>query len=605
MDNSVKDIVDYVLKSCKGKEVEVSENFITFLISSTTYCSGNPISKEEKYKNQKITEMIIKKVVNISSPSLVTLKMQQYFLESYQNREDIIKKHRSCLAQKTLPLIKEICDFAVLDNTTALEQLYQKILVVITILSGLGDPTISIILREVGLALHSVFQPSELARFVTLSEFEKESQLTELMHIVSGIRLFNRDGQRGGEGIDDLPSILQNSVNTSRTIIVHLLESLMDKIYNLTAIVEAGIKSDDVNDGESQIDNNHFTWALKALVTARQQEVYVRKLLMDLDICEKEVELLIKELKNKFIKLHEIVKYRTAIPTTQVYPQFIEIAKTWFKLQDEVLVISFLNEMLCQLRSFLPQTLESRYQTVIELLLDEIHVLTDSERLERTMGKLIEDSGKCAIIYPNTDHTFNKVNLQFLGFCTWSFVVGNGAIIPGNPNIGILEWKEKYFAFSSVSAAKQFSKQAALDLVERNLEFIHFFQLFDQINIFNQQDKFSRGIKPPKLFRNQEIQTDLHILPTFIDTNYSSNIWEHRRKAIKLANMLQSACKSTQTVKSSFRNGMCIQTMSKNEKETQTRVDKGINTILVNKLELSLMHREKDINLIDFKLLSK
>lgn len=53
------------------------------------------------------------------------------------------------------------------------------------------------------LALQSVYQPSELSRYVTLQKEEKEEQLMELMCIVAGIRLFNRDCERGGEGIDD------------------------------------------------------------------------------------------------------------------------------------------------------------------------------------------------------------------------------------------------------------------------------------------------------------------------------------------------------------------------------------------------------------------
>lgn len=60
--------------------------------------------------------------------------------------------------------------------------------------------------REVSIALQSVFQTSELTHYVTLPRQAKEEQLMELMCIVAGIRLFNRDCQRGGEGIDDCKS---------------------------------------------------------------------------------------------------------------------------------------------------------------------------------------------------------------------------------------------------------------------------------------------------------------------------------------------------------------------------------------------------------------
>lgn len=38
---------------------------------------------------------------------------------------------------------------------------------------------------------------------MALGKEEKESQLKELASIVTGIRLFNRDCGKGGEGIDD------------------------------------------------------------------------------------------------------------------------------------------------------------------------------------------------------------------------------------------------------------------------------------------------------------------------------------------------------------------------------------------------------------------
>lgn len=52
-------------------------------------------------------------------------------------------------------------------------------------------------------ALQSVFPQAELATFLTLSKKDKERQLKELTMIVTGIRLFNRDCGKGGEGIDD------------------------------------------------------------------------------------------------------------------------------------------------------------------------------------------------------------------------------------------------------------------------------------------------------------------------------------------------------------------------------------------------------------------
>ena len=55
-------------------------------------------------------------------------------------------------------------------------------------------------------ALQSVFPQTELGMFMALSLDDKQKQLRELSSIVAGIRLFNRDCGKGGEGIDDRKS---------------------------------------------------------------------------------------------------------------------------------------------------------------------------------------------------------------------------------------------------------------------------------------------------------------------------------------------------------------------------------------------------------------
>lgn len=58
-------------------------------------------------------------------------------------------------------------------------------------------------------ALQSVFPQTELGTFMALTRQDKEKQLRELSYIVTGIRLFNRDCGKGGEGIDDCEWIVK------------------------------------------------------------------------------------------------------------------------------------------------------------------------------------------------------------------------------------------------------------------------------------------------------------------------------------------------------------------------------------------------------------
>lgn len=61
--------------------------------------------------------------------------------------DETVKRHRLRLHQKTGPLIAEIYETNKLESEKDTEKLYQKVLVVITLLSGLGSPTDSAILR--------------------------------------------------------------------------------------------------------------------------------------------------------------------------------------------------------------------------------------------------------------------------------------------------------------------------------------------------------------------------------------------------------------------------------------------------------------------------
>ena len=113
-----------------------------------------------------------------------------------------------------------------------LESLYRKIVSAVLLRSGLGSPTDIAVVREatgksnainaatiihfsvnkeskpMGLfnflaALQSVFPQTELGTFMSMSKRDKERQLQELTMIVTGIRLFNKECGKGGEGIDD------------------------------------------------------------------------------------------------------------------------------------------------------------------------------------------------------------------------------------------------------------------------------------------------------------------------------------------------------------------------------------------------------------------
>ncbi|KAM0730404.1 Cilia and flagella-associated protein 206 [Formica fusca] len=591
MENVRKELTKRIVNECKVKETPVTKDLASFLLSLYQLNPIYRIKENDEENNARVTQAIVERLCDQSKPSLVTLKNQLYFVKHYHDRDETVKKHRLRLHQKTGPLVAEICETTKLESGKDTERYYQKILAVITLLSGLGSPTVPSILKEVSLALRSVLDTSELPHYVTLPKREKEEQLMELMCIIAGIRLFNKDRQRGGEGIDDLPSILQEALTKTRNSVLELLEPLMAKVYKFTSIVENAIMKKATPDLEE-----HIKWAIEMLTASRQQEIYIRKLLSDVERSENAVKTLMDRLQTRLFKLYDTVRYKTAIPTAEVYPQFIDLADIWMGLQDEVIILSSINNFLWELQNLSNKTVNV-YDQKLDDIAQELDILTDAERLERSMGNLITECGECLIYYPNVTKDFEKINLEFLGFCAWTFATAKGALIPGNPNNGVAKWRGKFYAFKSPEAAAKFGKNPdryvyeALNFVRNHPEHIHLFQLHEEIEAMQSQEEITEKGLQLKIRHDQKIQTDVHILPPYIDKDYTSNVWELRRRALHLANISRCVTRSTQTFNS---HGVYVQATPPQDKEVQTRRDNYTNTKNLKTFIFGLRGRRDD-----------
>jgi len=59
-------------------------------------------------------------------------------------------------------------------------------------------------------------------------------------------------------------------------------------------------------------------------------------------------------------------------------------------------------------------------------------------------------------LYPETTKNFDRLPLQYRGYCGYSLVRYDRLLIPANPSIGVLRHQNNYYAFSSREAAKEF-----------------------------------------------------------------------------------------------------------------------------------------------------
>ncbi|XP_014636588.1 PREDICTED: UPF0704 protein C6orf165 homolog isoform X2 [Ceratotherium simum simum] len=573
----IKNIIREIGQECAAHGEIVSETLVAFMVKAVVLDPSNGFNVDRtliKSDVQKLVKLCVTRLLDSKNPSLDTIKMQVYFDMNYTSREEFLEEHHRVLESRLGSVSREITDNRACAREE-LESLYRKIVSYVLLRSGLGSPTDIKVVREATAALQSVFPQAELGTFLTLSKKDKERQLKELTMIVTGIRLFNRDCGKGGGGVDDLPAILREAIPATTQHIDSQLQIAQDQAYRYTAILEK-VSKNPLMSKELQ------PYMLKeALYNVRQYEIFLQIILSDIITCAQEVEIMVKQLGAQLEQLKMTVKSKTAVPTSQVFPIFIALSNLWTSFQDETVLISVLSNLTTHLEPFLGAHELLFPEKVLQDLLDGVTVKTDVCRMKEHMEDRVHpaDFRKVEWLFPETTANFDKLLIQYRGFCAYTFAATDGLLLPGNPAIGILKYKEKYYTFNSRDAAYSFAENPEnyIDLIrekaKKNAELIQLLELHQQLETlipYSQMKDVDKHYIKPITKCESGTQTDTHILPPTIVRSYEWNEWELRRKAIKLANLRQKVTHSVQTDLSHMRRENCSQVYSSKDASTQS-----------------------------------
>ncbi|XP_048350760.1 cilia- and flagella-associated protein 206 isoform X2 [Sphaerodactylus townsendi] len=542
-ENVIKNIIREIGQECAMKGQTVSETLVAFMVKVVVLDPRNGFNVDRtltKADVQKLIKLCIERLLDTRNPSLDTIKMQVYFDMNYSSRVDLINEQHRILESRLAPVGREITDNRA-RTREELESVYRKMVSYVLLRSGLGSPTDIKVIREATAALQSVFPQTELAVFLSLNKKEKERHLKELTMIVTGIRLFNKDCGKGGEGIDDLPAILNEAIPAATHHIEIELQTSQDLAYRYTAIIETMHQS---LNAEMELK---LTMLKEVLYNVRQHEAYLCVIL----------------------------------------PSFITLSNLWTSFQDEILVLSFLNNLTVNLQQFLNAHAVIFPEDVMESLLEGIRVKTDDERLKESADDKVNVSDFTSEewLFPETTINFSQLIVQYHGFCAYSFAVKDGLLVPGNPSLGILKHKEKYYTFCSRESAYCFARNPDKyikmigDKAKESPELIQLLELhhqFESLAPYSQIKSKDKSLKPITKC-DSSTQTDTHILPPTIVKDYEWNEWELRRKAIKLANLRQKLTHSVQTNLSHMRRDNSAQVYLMKDSSTQTKRESSSN----------------------------
>ncbi|XP_037988530.1 cilia- and flagella-associated protein 206 isoform X2 [Motacilla alba alba] len=539
----IKRVIRQVGLECAAQGQSLSETLVAFVVKAVVLDPRNDFNMDRMLTEndmQDLIQLCVTRLLDTTNPSLSTIKMQVYFDMNYANRDELLSEQERVLEGKLAPLVRAITESAP-HAQEEMENVYQKIVTYVLLRSGLGSPTDIEAVREVTAALQSVFPQTEMITFISLGKKDKEQQLKDLAMLVTGIRLYNKECQRGGSGIDDLPGILSEAIPSATRTLDERLNSCQLLAHRYTALLEC------MQEDPQRFSRLRFLKLKEALFNVRQYEAFLCIL----------------------------------------QPLFMELSKLWTSFQDEMLLLSFLTNMADNLQQFLEIQSQLFPEEMLTSLLEGVTVKSDVERIKETMGTRVNvsDFTNQEWLFPETTDNFDQLLIQYHGFCAHSIGV-KGITLPGNPAIGILKHKEKYYVFSSKEAAYIFAEdpdkfiQLNIEKAKKYAELIQLLELHHQFEYLvphAQARKASKGSMKPAPKRESGTQTDTHILPPTIVRSYEWNEWELRRKAIKLANLRRMLTHSMQTDLSHMRRENFTQVYLPKDAGTQTKRDNSSN----------------------------
>ncbi|CAH0763240.1 unnamed protein product [Diatraea saccharalis] len=689
-ENIVKNIAKEITRNCQAQNVIVDTEFVIYLVELLLL---NPKYGKlfTKTINRNNLQFFVEECVDLltrGDTSLNTLKMQFIMQTNYGKLQNLIDKHSESISACLRPLVDEILDAEPPEGAHAdCTKLFRKISIYIVLASGLGNPGVITTLKEGMAALESVFSLDDLKMFVALPRNEKMEQLEELMEIVSGVRLFNRDCKKSGEGIPDHlePSLnigntkasfqtagkrpvmrlvlyiierlcsdrkqsakrlhtsvllvpvlfLQNISEEAVTLVdltggrrcariymptnskkeregpsvhplsfggkcravpfnlvdagkaclgslSHALMAAMQRVNALTSAAHGRVAAardtgnvhvDPPPDTDLTVDN--YKEIFQLLAFNRQYELFIRKLLSDVETMVDNAVACVDRAKAVLEELHAAVKYKAAVPVVTVFPLFARLWQVWRAMQNIMYLVSTVNRLMCTLAAIQDQ-MKIPYN-ILDAMLKGKQVVTDQDRMTATVSmeeRLSLGSVRNYVANNESAAVVKDTHVEFLGFCALCLCIG--ALVPRHAAVGAIKWGGRRYGFCSVNMAVTFSRDPAryvnevLHYARNNPHVIHLLNILEDVYKVKDVDILVTEHVPKIQVMDKDIQTEVHPVESYIEKNYSWDLWKWKRRACQWATIVNCKTHSTQTKYSHMRAEIQCQTVQRRDASLQT-----------------------------------
>jgi hypothetical protein len=651
MEHAQRIVADIVAR-CKYQRVDVSETLAAFAVRMVLHRNKRKLVLEKEMADddqQFLVDRCVHVLLQQEDPALETVKMQLEFDFTYAQLEESLRQKRDRKEKSMAALQRTIASLVPQkpSDFETLTTLYRHIFTLLMLdadAHGGSQPVDRSLEKEVAAALESVFPRIGLKTFVAMSTEDKQFQLAELVRIVEGIRLFNKALGKGGVGIQLTADEIQDQMLELAQLIKH---EVTDANEVCTQYTEVLLHAHHNHRDEDKEEPATLARWQDELANRRQFLSYLQSLDEDISCSCDAMETLLATFRTDLSALTSLVGARTSLPKSQVYPLFEAVSKSWRALLSEHARLQARSRSLKTLLLFkdsCARTLADdsdawrrakQHGTIpAEELFEKVETFTPeapSTTLPKFFGLPIsnrftlepsldqdddddeeenpnEEEGSDVPVRMPVDTTpeFMQLPLEYQGFCAWTIVERGGLLLPGDPSLGVVQYRNAYHVFVNERALQEFMvrprryARGVQRLAALRPSLIYLLRLQDAFphtglrallalgNRSNAQSSSSAVgshsgavhpllAPPPALKVDASTSTPTHFCDKRIDYQYDWNEWTLRRKALQIANLRHCKTVSCQTSQSLFRREVDTQVYLPQENATQTGKDKGTN----------------------------
>lgn len=388
--DEIREIINKVVRGCGKCGLEIDDVLAAFVARTIVESNESMFALDRKMTAANTEEIVlqaIERLIERDNPSLETMKMQvdydTSFIKHDSDSQKALRVRNKMIANHKMTIVEVIMEDA--NDFEALTVLYRKIFRFLLDFAPNSKGQDRQVEREVAAALESVFPRIGLKAFVLLSYEEKSSQLSELARIVLGIRLFNRDQNRGGAGIDQmdkegsqLAMTMLDDVNNevsyfSDACNKYQLAIIRAQLIRRKMNIEKESKADAKGSSSSRkadanppglVPEKLVDRWLKEMVNRRQYLGFLRTLQDEMMSLQEKVSQICTTFREELVNVQQMVTNKASVSKELVYPKFDALGALWVALYEEVTILLARSNtfgVLCKYRLSFTPTLDEKY----------------------------------------------------------------------------------------------------------------------------------------------------------------------------------------------------------------------------------------------------